>query len=179
MSRVAFSWRGRAARLAMAAAALLVVAVTSAVIAAQPATATWTSLSNQPTCDCVEQSQDGKSYRAVFSYQNTDKLTGHIEKGQNNAVYPATASGTQVTEFTANGTSTFATGWVAKDTEVVWSVGGKTVTANMMKTPCDHKISLPADGNGSGPILALAVSLLVTGGVVLVRRRRLKKLTDV
>src|SRR4051812_18523969 len=103
MSRVAFTRRGRTARLVTAAAALVAVAVTGVVLAAQPATATWTSLGNQPTCDCVEQSQDGRSYRAVFGYENTSRLTGRIEKGENNTVFPASAAGTQLTEFRAEG----------------------------------------------------------------------------
>jgi hypothetical protein len=172
MSRVAL--RGRAGRLALAAAALLLVAIGGVFVAQQPATATWTSLNKAPQCDCVEQSSDGKSYRAVFSYDNETKYTGRIEKGGNNAVFPKQIDGNQTTEFTAKGKSTFATGWVSNNQDVEWRVGGQTAKASSKSKRCDKKVSLPADGNGSGPVLALAVSLLIAGGVVLVRRRRLK-----
>jgi hypothetical protein len=173
MSRVGI--RGRAARLVMAAAALVVVAVTGAFIAVQPANATWTSMSGTPTCDCVRLSEDGKSYQAFFGYDNPTKVIGTIERGSNNEVFPRTAGGTQVEKFRPGANrAAFASGWVPTSSEVVWSVGGKTVTATSTRKKCDTKVSLPADGNGSGPVVALVLSLVIAGGVVLVRRRRLK-----
>ncbi len=175
MSRVAPFRRGRAARFLMAAAALLAVAVGGAVIAARPATATWTTMSGTPTCDCVLRSEDGKRYKAVFGYVNPTRHVGRISSGDNNTVLPKSAGGTQATEFEP-GThrAAFASGWVDKSTEVVWSVGAKKVSANWSKPTCGGHVSLPADGNGTGPVVALALSLLVTAAVLLVRRRRLK-----
>jgi LPXTG-motif cell wall-anchored protein len=171
MSR--FPWRANAVRLALAVAALAVVAVAGSVLAAKPATATWTSMSGTPSCGCVLRNADNTQYKAVFGYDNPTQYVGRIEAGDNNSVYPKSAGGTPTTDFQpGDHPASFVTGWVDRDTTVAWNVGDKTATADWSKPTCGRQISLPATGNGSGPIVALAASLLIAAGVVLVRRRR-------
>jgi hypothetical protein len=147
-----------------------------------PAAATWQSLSGQPTCDCIRKNDKGE-YQAVFGYDSTSKSSGKIARGDNNkleltglnAGSSSKIDGAQTDTFEPGShRASFATGWISKDAEVTWAVGGKRVSANYRKPTCGRDVSLPADGNGSGPILALALSGLIAAGVVVLRRRRLK-----
>lgn len=181
MRHVLSSWRKRAALLTVAGVAVLAAAVTSVVVLnTGPAAATWQTLAGNATCDCVVKN-DKDQYRAVFGYTNPGKQTGRISVGDNNrlqltglnAPSSSKVDGVQTTTFDP-GThkAAFATGWVSKDVQVTWAVGGKTVAANWSKPTCGRDVSLPATGNGSGPIIALLASLLIVGAAILVRKRR-------
>jgi hypothetical protein len=169
---------------AVAGAALVAAAVTAVVVAnSGPATASpWDELAGKASCDCVVKNTKTGEYRAVFGYDNPSDKAGKIAVGDRNRVELFTPSsahrsdGLQVTQFEpGHHKAAFATGWVSKDTEVTWTVGSQKVQANWAKPSCGKDVSLPAGGNGSGPLVALLGSLLVAGGVVLFRRRRMAK----
>lgn len=182
MRRVLSSWRKRATLLTVAGVAVLAGVVTSVVaLNSGPAGAHWQTLAGEATCDCVVKNAKTNEYRAVFGYHNDSKQAGTIARGENNklevtglnAPSAKKIDGVQPEKFeTGQHKAAFATDWVSKDVQVTWAVGGKTVAANWSKPTCGNDVSLPATGNGSGPIIALLGSLLIVGAVVLVRRRR-------
>ncbi|MEU8243584.1 hypothetical protein AB0C07_35475 [Actinoplanes missouriensis] len=177
MRLVPQSLRRRRALLAASGAALVAAIATVLVLNSTPAAATWQTFSGTPTCDCVVQDSKTNSYRAVFGYVSTASKTGKIDAGDNNKiVLTGTTKSTdaKVTTRFEPGThkASFATGWISKDTQVTWRVGGKIVIGHWNRPNCGKDVDLPAGGNGSGPILVLIIAALVGGGVYLWRKRR-------
>jgi hypothetical protein len=183
MRRVVSSLRRRAAIFCVAGVAVVAAIIAGVVLFnTGPAAATWQTMSGEPTCDCIRKN-DKDEYQAVFGYDSTSKSSGKIARGDNNKLEIAGLNAGSSTKIDGVQTDTFepgshraafATSWVPKDTEVTWAVGGKQVSANWSKPTCGRDVSLPADGNGSGPIIALALSGLIAAGAVVLRRRRLK-----
>lgn len=183
MRHVLSSWRKRATLLTVAGLAVLAAAVTTLVMLnSGPAAATWQSLSGEATCDCVVKNDKTGQYRAVFGYANNSRQSGKIAAGENNrlevtglnAPPSSKVDGAQTTTFEpGQHKAAFATGWVSKDVQVTWSVGGKRAAANWSKPTCGRDVSLPATGNGSGPLIALLGSLLIAGAAIVVRKRRI------
>jgi LPXTG-motif cell wall-anchored protein len=180
MRRAVSWWRKRATVLAVATAAVVAATVAGIVMVnAGPATATWRTLNGSVTCDCVVKNTKTNEYRAVFGYDNASKSTGKIERGENNRLEVTGADdkkvdGVQTTDFEPGShKAAFATTWISKDAVVAWSVGGKRVSADWNKPTCGRDVSLPATGNGSGPLIALVASLLIAAGAIVLRRRRL------
>jgi hypothetical protein len=169
----------RRRRTALAAGAVaLVAAVTAALFfSTGPAAATWQTLNGTPTCDCVVKDSSTGKYRAVFGYVNSTTSTGRIAAGDNNKVVltgGSSATDAKVATTFAPGThkAAFATGWVSRDTQITWNVGGKSVAAHWNRPTCGNDVSLPAGGNGFGPILAFLAAGAVAAVVTVVRRRR-------
>ena len=173
-------WRRRATLFGVAGVAVVAALVGSLVLLnTGPAAATWPTMAGTTSCDCIVKNTETGEYRAVFGYQNTSRSAGKIVRGDNNKLEvtggSAKVDGVQTTTFEpGEHRAAFATGWIPKDAEVTWYVGGKTSTANWSKPTCGRDVSLPADGNGSGPVVALALSGLIATGAVVLRRRRLK-----
>jgi hypothetical protein len=176
------SWRRRATLLAVAGVAAVTAVVAGVALGAGPAAATWQTLSGDTTCDCIVKDTETNRYRAVFGYTNTGRQAGKIAIGDNNrlvatgpnAPAPNKVDGVQTTTFeTGTHKAAFATAWLSKDVQITWKVGGKSSSASWNKPVCGRDVSLPADGNGSGPVIVLFASLLIAGGAVLLRRRRL------
>ncbi|MDT4995722.1 MAG: hypothetical protein QOH97_5614 [Actinoplanes sp.] len=181
MGRVLLSWRRRATTFTVAGVALVAAAVTGLLLLSTgPATATWQTISGSTSCNCVVKNTETNEYRAVFGYSSNGKQSGKIELGDNNKleVTGAAASnidGVQTTTFEPGShVAAFATGWLPKDAKVSWSVGGQKASADWNKPTCGRDVSLPATGNGSGPLLVLGVGLLVAGGAIVLRKRRIK-----
>jgi hypothetical protein len=182
MRRVVSSWRRRATMFTVAGVAVVAAIVAGVVLNTGPAAATWQTVNGTTSCDCVVKNDKGQ-YKAVFGYDSTSTSAGKIAKGANNkleltgvnAPSSSKIDGVQTTTFEPGShRASFATGWVSKDHEVTWAVGGQRVSANWNKPTCGRDVSLPAGGNGSGPIIALALSGLIAAGAVVLRRRRLK-----
>ncbi|GGN75173.1 hypothetical protein GCM10010112_46130 [Actinoplanes lobatus] len=155
-----------------AGAVALVAAVTAAALLFNggPAAATWKSLSGTPTCDCVIKDSGSGKYRAVFGYVSKASVDGTIAGGNNNRLEltgGATSIDAKVTTVFQPGThqASFATGWVTKETSVTWKVGGKEVTANWKRPTCGKDVSLPAGGNGLGPIVVFVAAGVVAGAM--------------
>jgi hypothetical protein len=168
--------------LTVAGVAAVAAVIAGVVLSTGPAAATWQTVNGTATCDCVVKNDKGQ-YKAVFGYDSSSKQSGRIAEGSNNkleltgvnAPSSSKIDGVQTTTFEPGShRASFATGWISKEHEVTWAVGGQRVSANWNKPTCGRDVSLPADGNGSGPIIALALSGLAAAGAVVLRKRRLK-----
>lgn len=174
--------RRRRAAFAAGAVALVAAVTTALFMNTGPAAATWQTLSGSPTCDCVVKDSGTGKYRAVFGYVNDSSATGKIAAGANNKIELTGGStsieGAVTTKFEP-GThkASFATGWVSKNTQVTWKVGGKSVAAHWNRPTCGNDVSLPAGGNGFGPIIALLAAGLVFVLAAVVRKRRAARLS--
>ncbi len=155
-------------RAGLATAALVLVAAGGAYVGTTPATSTWTGFEATAFCACVI--KDGDRYRAVFGYTNGSDTIGRYEAGPDNRV--SGAPGTTVVTRFEPGThaAAFASGWVARDDVVTWTVGAQRVVADWGKPACTPSVGLPAGRTGTGPAVALAVSPLVAAGAVVARR---------
>lgn len=163
--------RSGALRLARATAALLAVGTTAVVVAAPPAAAHY-GLSGKITADCIVRGS-GNTYKALFGYDNTGPRSVTIPVGPANAMQPSSLNGVQTTTFAPGAhRGAFATGWRPTAEKVTWTVGSMTATASTATRTCGPSVSLPADGNGTGPVFALGGSVLIAFGVLAVRRRR-------
>ncbi|MFI1989129.1 LPXTG cell wall anchor domain-containing protein [Actinoplanes sp. NPDC020271] len=178
MRSVRSSLRRRGALIAAGAAALVVAITAALMVNTGAAAATWKTLAGTPTCDCVLQNSKDNTYRAIFGYVSTANSAGTIAAGDNNKVVlnggSTRSTAAEVTTRFEPGThkATFATGWLAKDTAATWTVGGKTVTASWNKPTCGADVSLPASGNGSGPLIALIMAGVVAAFVFWRKRRK-------
>ncbi|WP_436530932.1 hypothetical protein [Actinoplanes sp. HUAS TT8] len=177
MRSVRSSLRRRGALVATGAAALVVAIAAALMLNTGSAAATWKTLAGTPTCDCVLQNSKSGTYRAVFGYTSTAGSAGTIAAGDNNQVLLSGSTRSTVADVTTRfepGThkATFATGWLSKDTSATWTVGGKTVTANWSKPTCGSDVSLPAGGNGTGPLIALIMAGVIAAFVFWRKRRK-------
>jgi hypothetical protein len=141
----------------------------AALLGAAPAAAGPGNRDPRPFVDCVVVTGDG--FQAVFGYE---KATGQvtIPVGPLNQVSPASLDGGQPTQFKA--------GWrpgvlvlppVPVGSTVSWTVDGLTATATAGSQVCGPRVSLPAEGNGAGPVLVLVGSVAVSMGFASLRRR--------
>ncbi|GGK24651.1 hypothetical protein GCM10010124_16480 [Pilimelia terevasa] len=158
-------------RAAYAAAALAVLA--ALVLPATPASAHFGQV--VPAVDCVTVPVNG-TYRAVFNYTSYSSSAVTVAVGTNNIVSPGGLNGSQPTRFSPGPRrAAFTTAAVPVNTVVVWKVHGNTATARSSSRSCGPQVSLPADGNGTGPVLALGASAVIAGAALLVRALRRRR----
>jgi len=156
-------WLTKVASVA-AAAALVSLAAPAA-----PAAATYPVTLG---VDCVTTASNG-TYRAVFSYNSYATTTVHYAVGASNNVSPASLNGSQPTNFSHGlHRAAFTTAPVPVNTPVRWTVALYTATASVHSPTCGGTVSLPADGNGTGPVIALGLSLLIAGAAFTVHKLR-------
>lgn len=129
----------------------------------------------------------GTEYRVVFGYRNNGEQLVHrpvssypasgsttTTSSSTNLMSLSSLNGSQVSYFepgTRHGAFTTA---VVTASSVSWTVGGTTVTATRNSPTCGSPVSLPAQGNGTGPALVLLASLVVATFLLWARRRRLE-----
>ncbi|GGK03163.1 hypothetical protein GCM10010123_36370 [Pilimelia anulata] len=158
-------------RLAYAVAAA--AAAGAVALPAAPASAHYGQV--VPAVECVTTPVDGR-YRAIFSYTNYAASTTTVALGSGNAVTPSTLNGTQPTRFSpGQRRAAFTTTAVPVGTEIRWTVNGNAATARASSRSCGPQVSLPADGNGTGPLIALGISGLVTIAVLVVHKLRRRR----
>lgn len=120
-----------------------------------------------PLVNCIQYSNG--SYSAVLGYKNTSTNTYTIT-GDYNEISPSTYNGRQPTTFrpgTYNGVFSVP---VSSGT-VYWTLGSTTLTINRSAAKaCGADTQMPADGNGTGVVGALAVA--AGFGALVVRRTR-------
>jgi hypothetical protein len=178
MRSVRSSLRRRGGLIAAGAVALVIAIAAALMLNTGSAAATWKTLAGTPTCDCVLQNSKDNTYRAVFGYVSTANSAGSIAAGDNNRVVVSggstkNAAAAVTTRFEPGAhKATFATGWLSRDTAATWTVGGRTVTATWHKPTCGSDVSLPAGGNGTGPLIALVMAGLVASFVFWRKRRK-------
>jgi hypothetical protein len=157
--------RGRHAVLAAIAAGTVMaggIALPAAPAAAAP---------SGPTLDCIVRS--GGTYRAVFGYDNDTPDTLTVETGPDNTMSPDSLDGIQTTTFApGHHRAAFATPPIKVNTDVSWTVLGTTVTATFKSAHCGPEVTLPAEGNGIGPVVVLGGSVLLSLGSLYLRQRR-------
>ena len=164
--------RGRAGRCGRRVAGVLVAGLALLALTAAPAAA---SQSPKPTVDCIVPGNGG-TYQAVFGYDNHAKNTVTVPVGPYNAMSPASLNGIQPTQFAPGANrAAFATPPVAGSSPVSWTLVGITVTATSQTATCGPSVSLPAEGNGIGPVLVLAGSVVLSIGALYVRQWRQRR----
>ncbi|MEV6343115.1 LPXTG cell wall anchor domain-containing protein [Actinoplanes sp. NPDC051851] len=154
------------------------VSMVAAIVTLTPGVAEASStLNGSPTCNCVVQNSKNNTYRAVYGYVNNSSSTTTIAAGSNNKL--SLSGGTSSTDDDVTTTfkpgthtATWATGWLSKGTTATWTVGGQSVSANWNKQTCGSDVSLPASGNGTGPLIALVGAGLIAGFVFWRKRRK-------
>ena len=154
------------ARLALAA----LIGACTLLIGPAPAQAAGTVL---PLADCYTQNSNG-TYTVVLGYSNTSGRTQRFAVGTSNALSPSRFNGVQPTTFRA-GTfhGVFSVTFTAADAAyAAWTLDGTSLTVNNAGAvgACPPGTQMPADGNGTGIVVALLAASTV--GVLLVRRAR-------
>jgi hypothetical protein len=118
-----------------------------------------------PLVDCVRPDGTG-ALTAVLGYANSGTATEHLF-GPANHLQPAPYDGTQPTKF-ASGTHHGVLSVRIPAGQVSWTLDGTTVVADAGSPACPPADELPADGNGTGPVIALLLAALI-GALVLAR----------
>jgi hypothetical protein len=121
-----------------------------------------------PLLDCVVTNADG-TWTAVFGYRNTSTSAVSIPSGPRNKVTPVTYGAPQPTTFQPGTHRGVFTVTVPRGAGPMWHLDGTNLAARAgSATACPSPTELPAEGNGTGVVIALACAGVL--GVVLVRR---------
>ena len=121
-----------------------------------------------PLLDCVRAEGAG-TFAAVLGYDNSGTATEHL-LGAANRISPAEYDGGQPTKFTSGVHHGVVTVRVT-GSSASWTLDGTTVSFTASSPACPPSAALPADGNGTGPIIAVLVAGTV-GVVALLRHGR-------
>jgi hypothetical protein len=160
---------GRRARWALPVVAGIAVCLSPGVAAADPADGLTPGHGTvTPFVDCVRTGSDG-AFTAVLGYRNDGTATEHA-RGVENVLAPSRYDGGQPTKFdsgTHHGVFTVP----AVGGSVSWTLDGTTVVVSDSSPACPPGSELPADGNGTGPTIAL-VGAGVVGVLAVWRARR-------
>jgi hypothetical protein len=120
-----------------------------------------------PVVNCV-QLGSGTSYTAVLGYKNTSTSTYTIT-GDYNVLSPSGYNGKQPTVFKP-GTYTGAFSLAVSSGTVSWTLGTTKVSVSRSSPVCGKDTQMPADGNGTGAVVALGIAAVA--GAFIVRRAR-------
>ncbi|MGY1702252.1 hypothetical protein [Geodermatophilus sp. SYSU D00766] len=159
--------RSRALRIAAAAAVGAVVALTPGTAGAAPNRSAPPDV--VPVVDCVVRNGDG-SWTAVFGYDNRTGATVDIPVGPANQVTPTGYGAPQPTRFAPGLRRGVFSVTVTRGGGPVWHLGSTNLAARKTDTACPPSTQMPADGNGTGAAIGVAVAAGV--GAVLLRRSR-------
>ena len=160
-ARGAWRWAGRVG-VALATGAVLITG------AGPAAAAQGDGLT--PFVDCITKHANG-SWTAVLGYENTGRTAVSVPVGARNKVTPDKAAPAVPTTFAPGLHRGVFSVTVSKGAGVVWHLGDDNLRVRENSGPaCPPPTEMPADGNGTGPALALGASGLV--GAVLFRRLR-------
>jgi hypothetical protein len=106
----------------------------------------------------------------VLGYRNDGTATEHFRGSADNALAPARYDGAQPTKFDS-GTHHGAFTVPVASGSLSWTLEGTTVVVSASSPACPPGSDLPADGNGTGPAIAL-VGAGVVGVLAVWRARR-------
>lgn len=120
-----------------------------------------------PLVDCIRIDGDG-TWTAIFGYDNRTGADVGIPVGPANRVTPKSFDGKQPTHFEPGIHHGAVVVTVPKGGGPMWHLGSVNLAARTSDTVCDASTQLPADGNGTGLVVALGAAGVV--GAVLVRR---------
>ncbi|MGY1705902.1 hypothetical protein ACI79C_15155 [Geodermatophilus sp. SYSU D00697] len=154
---------------------LLALGVAAVALVVTPGTASATG-GVTGIVSCYTDNLDG-SYTVVVGYTSSYPDTVTLPLGPTNQAYPTRLQGAQPTVFKP-GThhAAFTVQITNADlwANARWELDGTVLQYNSLvsyATVCPSSTQMPADGNGSGPVIALAAAGLV-GAVAVVRSRR-------
>jgi hypothetical protein len=153
-----------------AAAGALVSAAAAVAVLATPGTAAAADAKDlTPVLECVGRNGDG-TYTAVFGYQNPTRTTIRVPVGSDNQVTPDSVRATVPTTFVPGDVRGAFSVTVDEDTPVKWHLGNDSVQARAGGKPSCPPTEMPAEGNGTGVVVALGAGGLF--GALLLRRFR-------
>ena len=162
----------RNGRRRAAAGAFSSVAAAVAVLATPGTAAAAGGNDLTPLLDCVSRNDDG-TFTAVFGYLNPTGTTVRVPVGPDNQLTPDRTGQTLPTTFLPGEARGVFSVTVDQGAGVLWHLGDDNLAARVNSKPACPPTEMPAEGNGTGPVVALAAGGLF--GVLLLRqvRRRL------
>lgn len=161
--RAARRARWRSMRLALVGAVAATVAMTPGVASANDDDDLVV-----PLVTCVTQAEGGR-YTAVFGYNNRTSRVITVSHGDNNNVDPSGPVPEVFQPGVHHGVFSVST---TVDRRVEWELYDSEARAYESSQPsCGPGVQMPADGNGTGAVVALVAAGAV-GAVVLHRSRR-------
>ncbi|WP_369131745.1 hypothetical protein [Modestobacter sp. I12A-02662] len=163
------SSRQRRGRARLARAALVVVLAVVGLLAA-PGTASAGDDDDLviPLLTCVTHAEDGR-YTAVFGYNNRTSRVVTVSRGDDNNVDPSGPVPEVFQPGVHHGVFSVST---TVDRRVEWELYDSEVRAYGSSQPsCGPEVQMPADGNGTGAVVALAAAGVV-GAIAVQRARR-------
>jgi hypothetical protein len=155
-------------RLLLGAAVAAVVALLPGAAAAAPNRADPPDV--VPLLDCVLTGTDG-TWTAVFGYDNRTGATVSIPVGPANQVTPAPYGTPQPTSFAPGVRHGVFAVTVSGGGGPTWHLGSTNLAARKGDAACPPSTQMPADGNGTGVVIGVALAGAV-GAAVLHRGRR-------
>jgi hypothetical protein len=161
--------RSRVARLLATTAVTAVVALTPGVAGAAPNRSGPPDV--VPLVDCVTTHADG-SWTAVFGYDNRTGAAVDIPVGPANKVTPTGYGAPQPTSFAPGVRHGVFAVTVPRGGGPMWHLGSTNLAARKADTACPPATQMPAEGNGTG----VAIGVAVAGGVAAVLLRRSRRL---
>jgi MYXO-CTERM domain-containing protein len=161
---------GRAPRRSRVAAAVLglVLALAPTAAGAAPGTNRSAPPDVVPLLDCTITHPDG-SWTAVFGYDNRTGARVEIPVGPANQVTPSGYGRPQPTTFQPGVRRAVFSVTVTSGGGPMWHLGRTNLAARKGTTVCPPSTQMPADGNGTGIVVALVLAGAV--GAVVLRRR--------
>ena len=121
-----------------------------------------------PVLTCVTQAENG-TYTAVFGYHNRTSRVISVPRGDNNNVDPSGPVPEVFQPGLHHGAFSVTT---TVDRRVEWELYDYDLRAYSSSQPsCGPEVQMPADGNGSGAVIAL-VGAGVIGAAMVHRSRR-------
>ena len=153
----------RAATAVLGVAAFVVVSAGSAA-AADPTDAL------EPAVDCIVTNDDG-SWTAVLGYTNSGRKTVTVPLGPDNKITPAREETIVPTRFAPGRQRGAGAVTIENGGSAVWHLGNENLKINSTSAKaCPPPTEMPAEGNGTGIVVALGAAGVI--GAVVVRRTR-------
>ena len=163
---------GRRAGRRRAVAGAVVSAAAAVAVLATPGTAAAADATDlTPFLDCVSRHENG-TYTAVFGYRNPTRTTIRVPVGSDNQVTPDWVRWSELTTFAPGEQRGAFSVTVDESQPVMWHLGDDNLQVRAGSRPACTATEMPAEGNGTGPVVALAAGG-VFGALLLrhVRRR--------
>jgi hypothetical protein len=150
--------------------AVLGAAVAAVALLAFPGTAAAAGVT--PLVDCMIKNADG-SYTVVMGYENTGGSAVNLKPGSpSNRLRPGHVDDVLPSRFEPGLHRGTATGTIDRGSSIEWQLDGQVLrlTASAPPSFCPPSTEMPAEGNGTGIVVALGAAGVV--GAVVVRRVR-------
>jgi hypothetical protein len=161
--------RTRRARGWTRAGAAVLGAGAALVVSAGPAAAAGEAL--RPFVDCVVKNADG-SWRAVLGYENPTRAAVSVPHGSDNQVTPRRAQASVPTRFEPGVQRGVFSVVVDRGAGLVWHLGDDNLKVRRNSVAaCPPPTEMPAEGNGTGVVVALGAAGMV-GALYVSRARR-------